>query len=1797
MAKNIVVVIATKNRPSLFLKAIQSVYKQTIKPKEIIVVSDSTTDNRREEDKIIQQFPCTLLIDQYEHNYAGSLNTAIDYFVRKTLVDNQCDLDSFFFAFLDDDDTWRPTYLETCSKRISKNADFIVSGLYYHTNEKSFPLSIPIELNETSFLSVNPHIQGSNTFIRLTTILKAGCFDENMSSTTDRDFFTRVMMLKPKHEIVNEYLVDIDATTDRERLTTLSLGKRESLSKFYSKYGGMMTEDNEKAFFERTNRYSPLIKRDIDEILSFDLNTTINVDKNSMFDKRIIVCSIVSNLNLGARLIDEISKQDYKKLKLVFLANLAEGKESLVSYIKKIGFKDFKVIDIDDIRNDFKKMNTNEFIRENAIKNETITDIAVARTLLHYYVKSESLDGDVIWILDDDMELKSLIRVNGTYQKKSISLKDISARYYGKADIVVGSYSLDAPLPTLSTIRTNLLDYVYNRKLRKNSIYDYSLLKFNDYYYDESDETHRHLETPFPMSPSASLSDVFSGKAISRPLFVKDFSVEFIPYSRGGNTIVFNRNTLGIPNMSITFSKTIARRSDYFWVQQALECGYKVVGSSYATMHNRPNEPFEYEKEVEKSIKDLLGSSFTKAYSKLSESSRDMFYKLFVEQLKHRLTRFIVSYYRIIGLLEIIDEEDKYPFNSFNLKNYIRETLQYTDCSLVESSFDYLMSLSNKYVLSLKIPSIEREMDKCGLSKITLVGNGNEGAIFKDNSYVYKVFYHSFDNSVLKKYAHEFGKCQQLENLSFVNFGTFEAIKYPFHNDNKTYSGGYVLEVVSLLSFLKERGLVITNIKRDNFIICDGILKFIDYGKNIEIITKEKWKMSVERAFEMLKYPRLSLAEFKQIVSMSHQNKTNAISFGSKNLEILLEQRTKEKIHDGIIVSLIKEFMPTSMLDYGAGKCKIPNQFSNTIKTSVFDIDIATLRERADNNVRIIEDIENDLSKYDLVNSNLVLCCTNNECNSYIIKQIHKHLVNSGHAIISFCNPFFTDIQRTENRSSGREEPYQKYSEFMKKTVYGGRQEFHRPFSYYENLFRRNGFSIERVLQDDGVDIENLESISEHIIFVLKKIECVELSDCSLLIKCNPMEGRTIKRSITHIVNQLEYGCSFKEKIVVVDGERVDRNRRYMPDDNGILIDSINELQESGIIDGVLWCDNNEGFELYQKWFGLETDDAYSLNGQQLLSSIKGFERVKTRYVFQTDSDIIYSNRDHELAKAFAYFKQSKAITGSLSICHKQSDEPSYGNRTEVRNSFLDLKRAQEKLPLKNEIEDGHFMYPWHRALDFRLIPCESIRFKSNSLFFIHPQNEMKKAINCVLPITTLIEQETKVPLEQIDKVDLCGDLSTWLKLPRKEMVLFIRGYNTPIEKLHRLFESIRRQNFQGFDIVYVDDASDEDIREYARIVFEYDTFFNKRTISIFNDTRVESLANFSFVVKKIIRNPNAIIVNIDSDDCLLTDDALLTIKKEFDSGADVTVGNCFRTDKPLKKYKVESFKESWLRDGDNIWLHPKCFRRYLGNYIQDNLFMDGHFIDVCTDYAIMLPIVEHAQHPKFIEKQIYYFEPSIENVNKVDKYRNEKKKIVMDELFRRAKREHMKKIVSVIGDGGVLPGSEKYEIARELGRELVDNGYKVQTGGLGGVMEAALKGAKESSNYSKGDTIAILPSLNEEDSNVYADVIIPTGLDIMRNAKVVESDAVIAIGGGAGTLSEIAMAWQIYRLIIGFDNVDGWSKELANKKLDMRVRYNDIPDDCVYGVTSIKDCLSVLNNLIEKYTRKHTKIKWRKEK
>ncbi len=125
---------------------------------------------------------------------------------------------------------------------------------------------------------------------------------------------------------------------------------------------------------------------------------------------------------------------------------------------------------------------------------------------------------------------------------------------------------------------------------------------------------------------------------------------------------------------------------------------------------------------------------------------------------------------------------------------------------------------------------------------------------------------------------------------------------------------------------------------------------------------------------------------------------------------------------------------------------------------------------------------------------------------------------------------------------------------------------------------------------------------------------------------------------------------------------------------------------------------------------------------------------------------------------------------------------------------------------------------------------------------------------------------------------------------------------------------------------------------------------------------------------------------------------------------------------------------------------------------------------------------------------------------------------------------ERRKRQVAVIGSGRCERDSELARLAEEVGRRLAEAGARVVCGGRSGVMEAVSRGAAEAG----GEVIGIVPGDSTEEANPFCTHVVATGIGHARNLAVVSSgDAVIAVGGEWGTLSEIGFARALGRPVV----------------------------------------------------------------
>ncbi|MGH2444440.1 MAG: TIGR00725 family protein [Candidatus Limnocylindria bacterium] len=150
--------------------------------------------------------------------------------------------------------------------------------------------------------------------------------------------------------------------------------------------------------------------------------------------------------------------------------------------------------------------------------------------------------------------------------------------------------------------------------------------------------------------------------------------------------------------------------------------------------------------------------------------------------------------------------------------------------------------------------------------------------------------------------------------------------------------------------------------------------------------------------------------------------------------------------------------------------------------------------------------------------------------------------------------------------------------------------------------------------------------------------------------------------------------------------------------------------------------------------------------------------------------------------------------------------------------------------------------------------------------------------------------------------------------------------------------------------------------------------------------------------------------------------------------------------------------------------------------------------------------------------------------------------------------------VVAVIGDGDPRgPDAHRLlEWAEEVGEYVARGGATLVTGGLGGVMRAASRGALGAG----GETIGILPGADASEANEYVRIPIATGLGVVRNLVVVTSaDAVIAVGGRHGTLSEIGLALRMGRHVVALSS---WRVESEHRLGGPRVHRSRDPREAV---------------------------------
>ncbi|WIG92985.1 glycosyltransferase [Myxococcus sp. SDU36] len=494
-------------------------------------------------------------------------------------------------------------------------------------------------------------------------------------------------------------------------------------------------------------------------------------------------------------------------------------------------------------------------------------------------------------------------------------------------------------------------------------------------------------------------------------------------------------------------------------------------------------------------------------------------------------------------------------------------------------------------------------------------------------------------------------------------------------------------------------------------------------------------------------------------------------------------------------------------------------------------------------------------------------------------------------------------------------------------------------------------------------------------------------SEVTLLIKACAMDVAALLTQVRHIVGQLESPRRFARRVLLVDPFPGPFLREYAPGDLPCLLSSAQQLQREGTLDEIWIAPREPGLiaAVNAAWFGLACDTTHSAHGVPITPQLWGFDQVRTRYVLQCDLDVLVGRRDFD----HDYLEEMRVAASPQDVLGVAFNIPQTEGMTsqpydaspgafvpEVRCGLLDLERIRACRPLPNALVDGRLVRSWYRSLEAhqQRHGLRTLRGGDARTFYVHPPNVLKTDKAFLSRARDLVGQG-RVPDVQRGQWDLTGLTSDWAYAQRRESIVFlIKGRDVGLARVRRCLRSLAMQEDSRFGIILIDDAS-EGLFPW-KIGHLLKPFLDRCTL-VRRSQNVGRIPNFRLGIRELCVNPEALVVVLDMDDALLSRTCVGRLRAEYERGCDVVLASMFRPDKPTKLYHPD-FVEPRRYWGGEVWIHLRAFRKRLFDAIPlEDLQIDGRWIEQCTDYATMLPIVEACRKPMYIPEYLYFHERS----------------------------------------------------------------------------------------------------------------------------------------------------------------------------------------------------------------------------
>ena len=885
---------------------------------------------------------------------------------------------------------------------------------------------------------------------------------------------------------------------------------------------------------------------------------------------------------------------------------------------------------------------------------------------------------------------------------------------------------------------------------------------------------------------------------------------------------------------------------------------------------------------------------------------------------------------------------------------------------------------------------------------LAVLGSGMEGVAFGDGARVFKVFdywtrSHRVDApAFLRSLVGAWNDTRCLYPiLDFHEAGHRAVLVYPYEA-SQPYAGGHGPGMVQLLAECRRHGIVCRNLYPANLRVVDERVRLIDYGSDVRPLHDDReFAAMCRRAW--LCYRWADRPDLKRIMHRALDDAGIPELEGFKRFyDAVRRVAGLHETPEDVVLGLAGR--PEHVLDYGCGSGRLAGLLADRgARVQGYDPDGArgtrweSLRAEA-GRLRFTRDRTEALTAgpFDLVICRRVLCTVEEEEEMRaILRDLRAAVAERGRVIVAVCDPHFTFGAPTPE--ADRELPpgacYESAFVWRKRIRATGRtrRDVHRPERMLLRAFARAGLAVCRRVEAPTVDLERFEPASDLLAFQLRPLAPLA-GEVALLVKACAMEAETIEVQVRHLVSQLEGPRAFAERILVIDSREDGFLRQYTRGDLRGLREAARRLAEAGWIDRIVEGpgDGEATAALHRAWFGISCPLAHAATGAQTASTLAGFEACAARYVLHVDADAMIGrlDRNHDyLAEMVAVLADdSEAVTVSFNVASDRNRPYSAEGRsgpwrTETRAGMLDLFRLRRARPLPNALDGGRLALPWHRALDqaVRDGAGRSWRGGDRRTFFVHPPNARKRDREAWFAALDRIERGT-IPCVQKGKVDWTGTAEEWSEPRRREPFVFVvSGRNVPPGRLRRCLDSMVRQRGPRWGAVVFDDASEPRFAEHFEAACAR---LGAPCTVVRNRVRRGLLANTVVAVRTICANPDSVIVTLDADDALIGARVLERLAEEYDRGADVTVGSMLRTDKAAD-YPVR-FDQPRERRGGNVWQHLRSFRKRLFDAIPDDaLRLDGDYVDLASDWAFMLPVVEKARNPAHIREPLYLYEPS----------------------------------------------------------------------------------------------------------------------------------------------------------------------------------------------------------------------------